>query len=227
MSTVPTDLQAAEAEAAEAAALLAALEERLLDGDDSVTPAQLAEHRDLVTFATMRAEAARRRADKEQAAARRAEYEALADDVAGLGEVAAPVRAAFADALAALGRLVDAEHALSGRVRAAHARIMRARMVAEEHDELDLMRAGGVLGADTALGTRSLLYRPPGGGRESWPVLRPGEVAALALRRSIEQAAAERGERVTSDSWPSTIEERTGRAAERLPGLLAVPEEGA
>ncbi|ACZ84837.1 hypothetical protein [Streptosporangium roseum] len=216
MSADHADVQAAETEAAEAAELLAALEERVLDGDATVTHAQLAEHRDLLNFAQMRAQAARRKADKEQAAARRTEYEALAAEVAALDGQAAPVRAAYAEALAALGRLVDVEAELSDRVRAAHARTAQARTVAEEHGEVELLRSTGVLGADGGPAGRSVHYRQPDGARQTWTLLPPGEVAALALRRSIEEATARRGERVPPASWPNTIEERTGRAAERL-----------
>ncbi|MFE6742326.1 hypothetical protein [Streptomyces tubercidicus] len=63
----------AEQEAAEAEQLLAALEERIRDGDDQVTPPQLAEARELGRFATLRAEAARRKA--ERTAANAAEQE--------------------------------------------------------------------------------------------------------------------------------------------------------
>ncbi|MEV5124301.1 hypothetical protein AB0K49_16150 [Streptomyces decoyicus] len=68
-----TAAEQAEQEAAEAEQLLAALEERVRDGDEKVTAPQLAEARELGRFATLRAEAARRKA--ERAAARAAEQE--------------------------------------------------------------------------------------------------------------------------------------------------------
>ncbi|WP_406354858.1 hypothetical protein OHB56_20280 [Streptomyces sp. NBC_01635] len=61
----------ADAEAREAGDLLAALEERVRDGDDKITPQQLTEQRELGRFARLRAEAARRKA--ERAAERAAE----------------------------------------------------------------------------------------------------------------------------------------------------------
>ncbi|MFI6471503.1 hypothetical protein ACIBL5_14815 [Streptomyces sp. NPDC050516] len=59
----------AEQEASEAEQLLAALEERVRDGDDAVTPTQLADARELGRFAKLRAEAARRKAERTAQAA--------------------------------------------------------------------------------------------------------------------------------------------------------------
>jgi hypothetical protein len=58
----PPEVTAAEQEAAEAADLLAALEEKASNGQD-VTPRQLAEQRELYRFARLRANATRRKAD--------------------------------------------------------------------------------------------------------------------------------------------------------------------
>jgi hypothetical protein len=67
----PPEVAAAEAEAAEADALVTALEERVIDGDTKVTPQQLAEQRELSRFAKLRHQAAVRKAEK--AAAKAAE----------------------------------------------------------------------------------------------------------------------------------------------------------
>jgi hypothetical protein len=67
------EVTAAEQEAAEAEQLLDALEERVRDGDEEITPQQLANARELGRFARLRAEAARRKA--ERAAAKRAEQQ--------------------------------------------------------------------------------------------------------------------------------------------------------
>ncbi|MFE0727061.1 hypothetical protein ACFW2X_02200 [Streptomyces antibioticus] len=95
----PPEVAQAEAEAHEADELLAALEERVRDGDDKVTPQQLAEQRELSGFAKLRAEAQ----DK-----RRAE---LVDQAAALADGAgnpAPVAAAYDKATAAIAELVAA-----------------------------------------------------------------------------------------------------------------------
>ncbi|MFP8882616.1 hypothetical protein [Streptomyces mangrovi] len=81
--TRPPEVAAAEAEAREAGELLAALEEKVRDGDDKVTPAQLAEQRELSRFAKLRAEAARRKAAKAKEDARLRELRALADEIRG------------------------------------------------------------------------------------------------------------------------------------------------
>ncbi|GHA19696.1 hypothetical protein ACFOOM_10075 [Streptomyces echinoruber] len=77
-TTISTDpheaaVEQAEQEAAKAEQLLAALEERVRDGDEQVTAQQLADARELGRFAKLRAEAARRKA--ERAAAQAAERE--------------------------------------------------------------------------------------------------------------------------------------------------------
>ncbi|KPC91905.1 hypothetical protein [Streptomyces albus] len=108
--TAPAAEQA-EHEATEAEQLLAALEERVRDGDEKVTAQQLADARELGRFAKLRAEAARRKADR--AAAKAAEQErtrltaqavALVDQQADPATVAAAydtARQAVADLLAA------------------------------------------------------------------------------------------------------------------------------
>ncbi|MFE3635816.1 hypothetical protein [Streptomyces sp. NPDC059168] len=94
MTTATTDrpeaapaVAQAEQEASEAEQLLAALEERVRDGDKNVTAQQLADARELGRFATLRAEAARRKADS--AAAKEAERQ-RADRLAQAAAMAAP-----------------------------------------------------------------------------------------------------------------------------------------
>ncbi|MEV0912697.1 hypothetical protein AB0I93_00095 [Streptomyces sp. NPDC049967] len=100
MKTAPHPADAVEqaaTEAAEADALLAALEERVRDGDDTVTPAQLASTRELGTFAKLRAEAARRKASQTAAAAAEQERAATIEQAAALvAEQGAPARVAAA-----------------------------------------------------------------------------------------------------------------------------------
>ncbi|URN12497.1 hypothetical protein LUW77_14960 [Streptomyces radiopugnans] len=79
--TPPDDVTAAEQEAAEAEQLLTALEERVRDGDDTVTADQLASTRELGRFARLRAEAARRKAERAAEAARLDAVAALADEI--------------------------------------------------------------------------------------------------------------------------------------------------
>jgi hypothetical protein len=71
----------AEAEAEEAGRLAEALEERVRDGDDSVTPAELTNARDLQKFATLRKTAAERKAVKAREAERQRQLAALKDEI--------------------------------------------------------------------------------------------------------------------------------------------------
>jgi hypothetical protein len=74
-------VHAAEQEAQEATALVEALEEKVRDGDDAVTPEELASARELGRFARLRAEAAQRKADRARQAARLAACEELRREI--------------------------------------------------------------------------------------------------------------------------------------------------
>ncbi|WP_067071592.1 hypothetical protein [Carbonactinospora thermoautotrophica] len=80
LARVDQEVNAAEAEAAEAAALVEALEERVRDGDESVTPEQIEQAKSLCGFAKLRVEAARRKAERaRQKAAEAARRKAAAE----------------------------------------------------------------------------------------------------------------------------------------------------
>lgn len=119
-STAPADVEnvtdaqvaQAEREATEAAALVDALEDRVRDGDDTVTPEEIEQARSLVRFAQLRAEATARKAERAKAAAH---AQALAqlradilDDVNGGGPGLAAVAAALAGVDEAIGKFLDA-----------------------------------------------------------------------------------------------------------------------
>lgn len=91
-------IEQAEQEATEAEQLLAALEERVREGDEQVTADQLAGARELGRFAKLRAEAARRKADR--AAADTAERQRT-DLLARAAAMTAPGGPLDADSLAA------------------------------------------------------------------------------------------------------------------------------
>lgn len=71
----------AEAEAEEAGRLAEALEERVRDGDDSVTPAELTNARELQRFAELRQTAAERKAVKAREDERQRQLAALKDEI--------------------------------------------------------------------------------------------------------------------------------------------------
>ncbi|MFH9121121.1 hypothetical protein [Streptomyces globisporus] len=80
-ATADTNVAAAVQEADEAAALAAALEERVRNGDDTVTPEQIANARELGNFAQLRADATRRRAEDAKCDARLADLAQLKADI--------------------------------------------------------------------------------------------------------------------------------------------------
>ncbi|MES9804977.1 hypothetical protein [Streptomyces cinereoruber] len=75
------DVADAEQEAQEAAALVTALEERVRDGDDTVTPEQIASARELSNFARLRADATARKATEAKRTARLAACEELRSEI--------------------------------------------------------------------------------------------------------------------------------------------------
>lgn len=100
---------AAEQEAAAAEQQLAALEERVREGDDAVTAAHLTEQREASRFARLRVEAARRKAERHQAAERarqhaaaRAQVHAEAADNLGNADALTAKLDAFEQAAAAV-----------------------------------------------------------------------------------------------------------------------------
>ncbi|MGW3352571.1 hypothetical protein ACWDA3_55560 [Nonomuraea rubra] len=99
----------AEREAADADQLVAALEERVREGDESVTPEQIAAQRELGKFARLRAEGARRKAEKARRAVREQAMAELADEMRAAGRDEEQLVAAidtFESALRALGEAV-------------------------------------------------------------------------------------------------------------------------
>ncbi|MFE5827535.1 hypothetical protein ACFQ7B_38075 [Streptomyces erythrochromogenes] len=87
------EVTSAEQEAAEAEQLLDALEEAVRDGNPEVTPQQLAEQRELGRFARLRAEAARRKADRAAADEAERRRAALRNQAAAMANPGGPLDA--------------------------------------------------------------------------------------------------------------------------------------
>lgn len=79
--TPDEEVAAAEAEAAEAQALIAALEQAVIDGDETITPEQLSAQEGLSRFARLRAEQTRKKAAKSKEAARQARLTSLRKEI--------------------------------------------------------------------------------------------------------------------------------------------------
>lgn len=105
------EVTAAEQEAAEAAQLVGTLEERVREGDDSVTVEEIAGARELGRFARLRAEAARRKAEKAKRMARLAACEELRAEIeqhaTGAGAELSSLLQAAQDAVSAFVTAVD------------------------------------------------------------------------------------------------------------------------
>lgn len=112
---MPRDLTTAQTELAEARTALETLTEQVRDGDQDVTPQQLAAQRELIAFAELRVEAAERTEaryrEDERAALAAAAKQATEQLITGSGmdEIAAATKAA-ADAIAALSALAYARN---------------------------------------------------------------------------------------------------------------------
>ncbi|MFF0243962.1 hypothetical protein ACWEU6_05165 [Streptosporangium sandarakinum] len=111
-------VRAAEQEAAEAEQLVQALEQRVIDGDEDVTPDQIASARELGRFAQLRTEATRRKAAKAKEAARLAAIAELADDVRAHDVDQEAIVAAVDEVDQALRKLIDLTGAHNERVAA-------------------------------------------------------------------------------------------------------------
>lgn len=91
----PDEVDQAEREAADAEALVAALEERVRSGDDTLTPAEIETQRDVANFAKLRAEAITRKLQRSREAQR----------LRILGDLADAMRTRTTEDAATYGRL--------------------------------------------------------------------------------------------------------------------------
>lgn len=108
MSKVIQEVAAAELEAKEAQDLAAALEERIRDGDESVTADELARAEGLGKFARLRVEAAGRKAAKGRRDAAIAEGKLLADELDDFMAVDVDLVQAWTEAVGAIRVLFEA-----------------------------------------------------------------------------------------------------------------------
>ena len=139
------DIRAAEQDHREAQAYLTALEERVRANDTGVHPKELREARDLVRYAELRIEAAKRRAAQYATEARHALYTSLAAEAALIDDLDdEQITEAFGVALTALRQLYDLAEARSVKVRDLALRADPVVDEAKRHNELSLLRAAGI-----------------------------------------------------------------------------------
>jgi len=132
-------------EHAQAQQLLAALEEKVRDGDPGVKPAELRDAREVVNFARLRVQAAQRAAERREREERAAAYAELGARAHGADIVPdAQLVQAFTDALATLDRLAALAVERSTAIQSIAAGAMQLLQVADQHGERDVLRAAGI-----------------------------------------------------------------------------------
>lgn len=195
------DIADARDQAAEAAALVDALEEKVRDGQP-VTPADLANAREMARIAELGVEAAERRAVQAATDARRRAYEAyattVAADRAAADQLEARINDTFTRAREVLAELWD----LAGQRNDLFTRITRDRgevlTVAQQHGEISLLPA-------------------PAAPRPACP---PAELAALPLDHLLTDKLAEH--RFTGGhyaSWAGEVDLHLSKGRAAFPNL--------
>ncbi|MEV4863095.1 hypothetical protein [Streptomyces ossamyceticus] len=203
-------LETASTEKKEAEALADALAERARDGDPDVTPAKLAEARQLADFAELRITAAERKLAAAEAADRAARAEQLATDA---GQLVAeddhgPMADAIRRAVEVIGELVDVAQARNHRIRSINYRIR------------DLDGEFERAGTPGELALRYGVARHPEGlrvtGEPMVTLLSAGELVAAAVRLSTGQDKLTEGELSEAFNGPDAT---LGRVLKAVPGL--------
>ncbi|MFI6331908.1 hypothetical protein ACIBBG_26820 [Micromonospora chersina] len=201
------EVQAALDEHGQAQQLLTALEERVRDGDPGVQPAELADARQVVEFARLRVDAARRAATRRERDERAAEYRQVGD-LARAVDTAADQRIvdAFGDAVTALARLWELAEQRSGQVRQVAARAAAAVAAADKHDEREQLRAAGVhnAAAGGVAGPATVIVTPADGSGYHLTDVRSGAILAAALGRVAEVTGADMAELEPTSALTST-----------------------
>ncbi|ULR50590.1 hypothetical protein [Streptomyces deccanensis] len=203
-------LAAAEKEKGEAQGLADALAERARDGDPDVTPAKLAEARQLADFAELRITAAERKLTAAEAADRAARAEQLAADARQLvtDDDHGPLAEAIRDAAAAVNALIDVAQARSNRIRSINQRI---RALEGEFEQV---------GAPGDLALHHGVARHPEGtivtGQPMVTLLSAAELVAAAVRLATGQDKLSEGELSQAFDGPDAT---LGRVMKAMPSL--------
>jgi hypothetical protein len=223
------EIEAAKAEHAQAAELLAALEERVRAGDPDVKPNELRDARELVEYAALRIEAARRRAEQLATDARHALYAEAGAEARALDLSDDPlIEAAFAQALGAVHHLYEVTDRRQASLLALIGRAEGLVDEASKHQERGLLRSAGIHMTGLYANERDIMIVHEDDRRHRVSNVQPYRVAFAVLGRllgDIEQAAKARGERFYApwagdESAPLT--NSLTMAAREFPGLTTV-----
>jgi hypothetical protein len=192
----------AQQEARDAEALLAALEDRVRGGDQTITPAELERHRSLVRFASLRIDAAHRRVDIRRAEGRRKLYASLNAQAFQLAQGDGGIPEAFAEALEALRRLWAVARRRQASVETFLERGLHAQVEASANGEVDRLRF------TAERGRHRLVVRDPDGQRRQVVAVKPAVAAAAVLARALVEdqlgAVAATGSGYGTD-WPAEL----------------------
>ncbi|WP_200214984.1 hypothetical protein [Micromonospora coerulea] len=201
------EVQTALDELGQAQQLLTALEERVRDGDPGVRPAELADARQVVEFARLRVDAARRAAQRRERDERAAEYERVAALARAVDNAAdQTIVDAFGEAVTALARLWELADQRSRQVRGVARRAAAAVATADQHGERDELRAAGVHNAAAGglMGAAAITVTPSDGSGYYLTDVRSGAVLAAALGRAAEVTGADMAELEPQSALSST-----------------------
>lgn len=191
-------------------ALADALAERARDGDPDVTPAKLANARQLAEFASLRITAAERKLAAAEAADRAARAEQLAADAHQLAseDDHGPMADAIRQAAEVVGALVDVAQSRNNRIRGINYRIRDL--------DNEFLRAG----APGELGLRYGVARHPDGlvvtGQPLVALLSAAELVAAAVRLATGQDKVTGAELIEAFNGPDGT---LGRVMKAVPTL--------
>ncbi|MGI5182234.1 hypothetical protein ACQEVZ_38670 [Dactylosporangium sp. CA-152071] len=138
-------IETAEEDHRQTAAFLAALEERVRAGDPDIKPAELRDAQDLVGYAALRVDAAKRNAEQLETGARHALYATLGAEARTLDLTEDPaILDAFTEAVAALRRVATRAGQRSTKIRDLARRAIATVDLADQHGEREQLRAAGL-----------------------------------------------------------------------------------
>ena len=201
---------------ADAQALLGDLQGRVIQGDHTITPRDLAEQRELIDFAELLIDTTREKVEQARAEDRQRRYREFGDELATFTAGTADVEAALLEATTALRKLLDTGETRYQRMKELSVRGSALREEARTHGEEADLKNAGVWAADPSNG---LIYREEGSNGELTYrrriFIRPAHLAALSIRNAIVGHNLDQGR--THMEWPEVSSVAGRQAAREFP----------
>ncbi|QYC44940.1 hypothetical protein Nocox_36930 [Nonomuraea coxensis DSM 45129] len=212
------DVRQAEKDAADARALLDDLKRRVVEGDTSITPRDLAEHNELVDFAELLVEQTKTRVAETRKADRQRRYTAFANELAHFTSNSAALLDAYRAAEHALAHLYETTRQRHERLLDISNRGQTLQIEAQQHGEEGDLKAAGVWSADPMNGITyrrrcedgSLDFRRRAD-------IQPHEAVELAIRNAIVKNALQHRPRYLA--WPKPSEVAGQKMAREFPDI--------